>query len=388
MKKICFYIDTLQVGGIEKVLIELLKNINKEKYKVTLLIGHNLQELEKLKELVPNDIKIDYILEDNIFCKYKKKKALGTLNKVEKIFNESISWIKKIIIVKRLMNELKDKDIVIDFDMTLAPYVKKLNKKIITYCHFSPKNYNRGIKRRQIKLGKRLNNYNRIIVISDDMKKEAVEMYPFLENKITRIYNSFDVNKLEMISLEQEEINSNLLNKKYIISVGRLEETQKDFITLIKAFSLVEKEIEEELYIIGEGRHKERLQNLVKELNIENRVKFLGFKKNPYPWIRNASLFVHSSKFEGLPTVVIEALILKKLIICTDCPTGPREILDDGKNGILTRIGNEKELAEAIKNMLVFKTKNQYYLENLNNKIQEFDCRNVIKQLENIIDTL
>ena len=65
--------------------------------------------------------------------------------------------------------------------------------------------------------------------------------------------------------------------------------------------------------------------NLVKKLNLEDRVTFLGFQKNPYTWMRKAALFIHSSKFEGLPTVVIEALILKKLIIATDCPTGPKK---------------------------------------------------------------
>lgn len=382
-KKVCFYINTFVVGGIEKVLIEILKNIDKKKFDVTLLIGLKLDEMEQLKTELPGDIKVQYILHDDFFCRSKKKKSMGILKKHEKIFSESFSWLRKIIFKNRLMKAIKGMDVVVDFDMTLAPYAKEITNKIITFCHFSPKNYHRGIKRRQIKHGERLNNYDKVVMISDDMKKEAIEMYPFLENKLLRVYNSFDIKRIKKMSNEDAE--DKRINEKYILAIGRLEETQKDFTTLIKAYALVKDEIEEKLFIIGEGRHKENLINLVKNLNLKDKVEFLGFKKNPYPWLKNAALFVHSSKFEGLPTVVIEALILGKLIVATDCPTGPKEILDNGKNGILTEIGNEKELSKAIKKMLVTKESNIYYLENSKNKIKEFDSKNVMQDLEKIL---
>lgn len=382
-EKICFYINTFVVGGIEKVLIETLQNIDKNKFEIKLLIGFKLDELEKLKTELPSDIQVDYVLKDNFFCKNKKKKSIGNLKKYEKIIDESLSWLKKIIFKKNLKEKIKDTDVVIDFDMTLAPYADKISKKIIAFCHFSPKNYNRGIKRRQIKLGRRLKNYNKIVVISDEMKKEMVELFPFLKNKVIRIYNSFNIEKIKKLSLQT--IPNTYINDKYILAIGRLEETQKDFTTLIKSYSLIEKEIGEKLFIIGEGRHKKDLIELVKNLKIEKKVKFLGFQKNPYPWIKKASLFVHSSKFEGLPTVVIEALILEKLIVATDCPTGPKEILDNGRNGILTEIGNAKELSEAMKKMLLNNTDKELYIKNLKNKVKEFDSKNVIKELEQLI---
>lgn len=384
-ERICFYINTFVVGGIEKVLIETLQNIDRNKFEIKLLIGFNLDELEKLKTELPSDIQIDYVLKDNFFCKNKKKKSLGNLKKYEKIIDESLSWLKKIIFRKNLKEKIKDTDVVIDFDMTLAPYADKI-KKIITFCHFSPKNYNRGIKRRQIKLGKRLNNYNKIVVISDEMKKEMIEIFPFLKNKVIRIYNSFNIEKIKKLSLQN--VQESYINDKYILAIGRLEETQKDFSTLIKAYSLIEKEIDEKLFIIGEGRHKKDLVELVKKLGMNEKIKFLGFKKNPYPWIKKASLFVHSSKFEGLPTVVIEALILEKLIVATDCPTGPKEILDNGRNGILTTIGDEKELSEAMKKMLLNDVNKRMYIKNLKDKVKEFDSKNVIKELEQLILTI
>lgn len=388
-KKICFYMNTFLVGGIEKVLIELLENIDKDKFNIKLLIGYNLQELEILKEDIPQNVEIKHLINEEFLIKGKKKKSLGKMKNYEKILDESLSWIRKILLKRRLLHYIKNDEIIIDFDMTLAPYSKKLKenyKKIITFCHFSFKNYNRGIESRQKKLGKRLMNYNRILVISDEMKKEGEEIYPFLKEKFFRIYNSFDFNKIREKSLQENTIKQKeYLKDNYIVAVGRLEETQKDFTTLIEAYALVESKIKEKLFIIGEGRHRKELENLVKKLKIEEKVLFMGYQSNPFPWIKNSNLFVHSSKFEGLPTVLIEAMILERPIIATDCPTGPKEILENGKSGILVSIGNKKELAEKIEKILLNQNFKNEIVENSKKNIKRFDSKIIIELFENEI---
>ncbi|MHD0318181.1 glycosyltransferase [Fusobacterium varium] len=388
-KKICFYMNTFLVGGIEKVLIELLENIDKDKFNIKLLIGYNLQELEILKEDIPQNVEIKHLINEEFLIKGKKKKSSGKMKNYEKILDESLSWIRKILLKRRLLHYIKNDEIIIDFDMTLAPYSKKLKenyKKIITFCHFSFKNYNRGIESRQKKLGKRLMNYNRILVISDEMKKEGEEIYPFLKEKFFRIYNSFDFNKIREKSLQENTIKQKeYLKDNYIVAVGRLEETQKDFTTLIEAYALVESKIKEKLFIIGEGRHRKELENLVKKLKIEEKVLFMGYQSNPFPWIKNSNLFVHSSKFEGLPTVLIEAMILERPIIATDCPTGPKEILENGKSGILVSIGNKKELAEKIEKILLNQNFKNEIVENSKKNIKRFDSKIIIELFENEI---
>lgn len=385
-KKICFYIDTFVVGGIEKILLQYLKNIDKEKFETTLLIGIKLDELEKLKSEIPSEIKVEYILKDNLSCKLKKKKSLGKLKFIEKVLYEALAFQRKILFFKILKEKIKKFDIIIDFDMTLARYAHKISKKIITFCHFSPKNYHRGIKSRQQKHGKRLNDYDKVIMISDDMKEEAIEMYPFLENKLLRLYNFLNISSIQELS--KERVLDERIKEKFILSIGRLEETQKDFTTLIKAYAKIKDKIEEKLFIIGDGRHKNLLENLTKDLKIEDKVIFLGFQKNPYPWIENSDLFVHSSKFEGLPTVLIEALALNKLIVATDCPTGPREILNFGKNGRLTKLQDADDLADGIKEVLEDKELQKKYLEESKERIKEFDSRYVMKKFENILENL
>lgn len=385
-KKVCFYLNVLLVGGIEKVLLELLKNIDHNKYEVSLLIAYKLGEVEKLKKEIPKNIEIKYLLTEEFLVKGKRKKVLGELGKTEKILDESISFVRKAFIKKRALEFIKDKDVVVDFDMTLAPYTDKINKKIITFCHFSPKNYNRGIKSRQVKHGKRLNAYDKVVVISDDMKKEMLEMYPFLEKKVIRIYNSFNIEELEKKSLEiKEEYRKIIEENNYILAIGRIEETQKDFTTLIEAYNLIKDRITEKLFIIGDGRHKNQLIDLVEKYNLQKRIIFLGFISNPYPFIKGAKLFVHSSKFEGLPTVLIEALILGKAIVATDCPTGPREILSNGKNGILTNIFDAKSLGKGLEKVLTNENLRKDFEEKTRNKIKEFDSSFVVKEFEKLL---
>lgn len=377
MQRIVFYIDVLVVGGIEKVLIELLKNLDKKKFDITLLIGYNLGELEKLKGDIPNWVKIRYIFNEGFYTVLKKKKVAGNMKKYEKILFESYSWLRKLVMKKRILNILRSKDILVDYDMTLSPFIRDFPIKKITFCHFSPKNYNRGIVRRQRKLGNRLKFYNKIFVISDEMKKEALDIYPFLNGKIVRLYNSFNIKKIEERAKDPIQVNEN-----YILAIGRLEETQKDFTNLIKAYAKISDRIEEKLYIIGDGRHRQYLENLVKDLKLADRVLFLGFVSNPYPYIKTASLFVHSSKFEGLPTVLIEALILNKVMVATDCPTGPREILNNGKNGILVQVGDTAGLAKAMTDILLKKVDIVEYENNMKEWSKEFDSEMVVRKFE------
>jgi len=136
-----------------------------------------------------------------------------------------------------------------------------------------------------------------------------------------------------------------------ILSVGRLRKA-KDFATLIKAFALVRRKREVRLVIIGEGELRDELEKLVRELGIEHDVMMPGMVKNPYPYMARAAVFVLSSVYEGLPTVLIEALALGTPIVSTDCPSGPAEILENGKWGYLVRPGDPEMIAEAILQVL------------------------------------
>ena len=132
-----------------------------------------------------------------------------------------------------------------------------------------------------------------------------------------------------------------------ILAVGRLTK-QKDFPTLIQAFSQVLKNRSARLMILGEGVDRPKLETLVKELSLEDHVSLPGFVENPYAYMKRASLYVLSSRWEGLPTVLIEALYCGRPIVATDCPSGPREILAGGQYGVLVPVGDVAALSRAI----------------------------------------
>lgn len=136
-----------------------------------------------------------------------------------------------------------------------------------------------------------------------------------------------------------------------VLGVGRFVE-QKSFSTLIRAFAQVRKVRPVRLVLLGGGRERSRLQALVDELDLSADVALLDFVKNPYAYMKRASVFVLSSAWEGLPTVLIEAMALQTPIVSTNCPFGPEEILDGGKYGTLVPVGDEAAIAQEILNVL------------------------------------
>lgn len=143
-----------------------------------------------------------------------------------------------------------------------------------------------------------------------------------------------------------------------ILSAGRLS-AQKDYPTLIKAFSRVIEERPCRLIILGEGPRRRQLARLIKNLGLAERVSLPGWADNPFAFMSRAALFVISSRYEGLPGVLIQALACGCPCVSTDCPTGPAEILQGGKLGPLVPVGDPLQLAEAITSVLERPANNQ-----------------------------
>ena len=136
-----------------------------------------------------------------------------------------------------------------------------------------------------------------------------------------------------------------------IVAAGRLK-PQKDFSTLVRAFAKVRTSRAVRLIILGEGPERMMLESLTEELGVTDDVALPGFVDNPLAYYSRAAVFVLSSRWEGLPTVLIEALACGAPVIATDCPSGPREILADGRYGLLLPPGDVEEMCAAIETAL------------------------------------
>ena len=205
---------------------------------------------------------------------------------------------------------------------------------------------------------------DKVIVNSLDFKKQMEKKFNI---QVDCIFNPLDLR--EIIKKSKYKIKNNFYDKGFrIINIGRMTE-QKDQITILKAINILKDKFKFKLIILGRGSEKEKLLEFIKKNKLEKLVKLIDFIENPYPYLKSANLFVLSSKYEGLPNVLLEAASLKKLIISTDCPTGPREILNNGKGGILFSVGNYEELSRKIllcyRNKKKFNTKIKHNFKNL-----------------------
>lgn len=393
-KNVIIRSGSLRMGGLERVLIEVLQNIDKEKYNLTLVIDDDCGEDNIFEKDIPKEIPYYFLKSQKLITKtnYYKERRKNLLYKLIYNIYMNIETYIKSKNLKSLINKLGKIDVFIDYDAGATKYIEevKADKKIV-WIHNSIPNLKKS--RNKIKrFGKRLEKYDKIVAICDEMKEEIKEIYPNLKEKIVRIYNPFNfsrVLKLKDDKSELDEKNIEMLKDDYCIAISRLDIVQKDYNTLLKAFQILKsKGINKKLYIVGDGPSKEKIENMIKEYNLVDQVKILGRFKNPYVWLNNADFFIHSSKYEGFGLVLVEAAILDKLVISSNCPVGPTDILENGKSGILFNVGDYEELAMKIETILKNpKLKNEYLLSMKNRRVA-FKKETILKEYEKLIDEI
>jgi glycosyltransferase involved in cell wall biosynthesis len=190
---------------------------------------------------------------------------------------------------------------------------------------------------------------NGIVTVSQGVRDDLAHLTNIPEERISVIFNPSVVGS-DVLEKAQVPLNHPWFKPgqpPVLIAVGRLQ-IQKDYPTLIQAFAQVRRVRPVRLLILGEGTERPLLEQLIAELGLQQDVHLPGFVKNPYAYMAKSSLFVLSSRWEGLPTVLIEALCCGTPAVATDCPSGPREILENGRYGRLVPVGDVDALANAI----------------------------------------
>lgn len=175
------------------------------------------------------------------------------------------------------------------------------------------------------------NRANKIIVVSEFIKKSIVEEFKIEKQKIETIYNPYDIDEIELESQKLDAKDMELFQKDTFkfISVGRIA-YQKGFWHLIKAFNELNKKTSNiELFIVGRDESDGQAERLVKKMGLENKIHFLGYQKNPFKFVKSCDVYVLSSLYEGFPNSLVEAMALGKPVIATNCKSGPSEILSD-----------------------------------------------------------
>ena len=324
-KNLIIFNPSLEDGGVEKNLYLLSNYLNKKKINVQILSCNRDKNYHF-------DKGINFIGPKSKFLRNKGRK---------------IKYIACLFILFLNLLTKKEKTLVFAFQANIYAIVvaKLLNTKIITRSNSAPsgwsKNYIKNIIYKVL-----IRSANDVVVNSLEFKKHFFLKFGI---NVKCIYNPFDKNFIR--NKIKKKININFFNKKNIniLAAGRLT-NQKDHLTILKAINNLDKNFKLRLIIIGKGTNKLLLNEYIKTKEISSQVKLIGYKKNPYPYIKSSDIVLLSSKYEGLPNILLEAQYLKKYIISTDCPTGPKEILLNGKAGDLVKIGDYKKISHLIKN--------------------------------------
>ena len=155
--------------------------------------------------------------------------------------------------------------------------------------------------------------------------------------------------------------------------MGRLSK-QKGFDVLINSFTNIQKRIKQNLFIFGEGEEKKNLVELIKKNKAENRIKIFNFTNKPYSYLKSCKLFVLSSRWEGMPNTLIQALASRANILSTNCKFGPKRILKNGKLGYLCKVNDVDDMSKKI--IIALKTKKKI----IYNDFIKYDKKKIIVQ--------
>ena len=357
-KNIIIFNPSIEDGGVEKNLY-LITNFLAKNDKKVYLITCDLNRQNKFSK------KINFL-----YSKYYLNSGSGRYAKY-------LSCL--ITLIKTIYN---DKNyLVLSFQANIYCIIIcwLLNVKIIARLNTAPQGWDHNFFKNKI-YNYFIKKANAVLVNSKFFKKEVDKRYNL---KSILIYNPFDFKKIKKLSNYKIK---NLYKKETInlINVGRLTD-QKDQITIIKSLITIVKTKKIKLIIVGKGKKEFELKQFAKKNNLENYVDFIGYKNNPYPYIKKADIFILSSKYEGSPNVLIEAQFLNKYIISTDCPTGPREILKNYKNSKLIKVGDFVALANIIKNFKKIKLKkNLYFFQGLYKYQLYLNCNKYLQIINHV----
>ena len=323
-KNIIFFMPFIGGGGVEKNLFIIANHFSK-----------------KIKKLI--------ICTSSRKYKYrfsKKIKFLSPKKNINEKVNIRLQYIISLFLLFKFL--LKNKNTtVFAFQANIYCIIicKLLNIKVVIRSNSSPEGWYHNPIKKII--------YKKIISLADAIIVNSIQFKKQMETKfnikVHCIYNPLDIKEITKkskikISEKFFKQNNNFLK---LINIGRFTE-QKDQITILKAINLIKNKIKIKLIIMGRGYEEEKLRKYINENNLSKIVKLKGFSNNPYNLLNLSNVFILSSKYEGLPNVLLESVVLKKFIISTDCPTGPREILSKGKGSLFFKIGDHKDLSKKI----------------------------------------
>lgn len=349
--KLMFYIYSLGGGGIQRFLFNFLKNIDYDKFEIVLVV---IKKEGKYKNSFPPQVKI---VEMNV------RRIMFSLRPLVKLVKEhepdvlisSANSINVISIAAARLSKTGTKVVIreaqhITKDSTKR-HMKYLMKKIYPFA-------------------------DNIVVLSNKMRDELISILDINPKLVNVIPNSVDLEAIITKANQHITVNE---NKKTIVSVGRLT-YQKNFELLIRSVKKMPDLRNVEVLILGEGELHDELEELIRQSDLEDTVKLLGFQSNPYKYLKNADLFVLTSRYEGVSNAYLEALALSVPVVTTQ----GHELIENGKNGLIVK-EDEESISEALNEMISNRKYKDYCRDNMHLIQAKLDVKKMASSYENVI---
>lgn len=368
----------LSMGGEERVLLSVLKNLVELNYDVDLLITWNHGENNLFENEIPEKVNYKFLF-DNYNGKNKLIKEIYRIR-------AKATYLKK---VEKIIKE-KKYDIVIDYSSNLLKYNKfDIKVPVFAWIHFSL-TFGEKLSADKIeKYKKQYKKYEKILAICDTMRDEFVKILGMDEKKVELVYNPIDLETIRKKAENIDKKHEDYLKKDYFLQVSRLTEQKQPEHLVDIYYKLKQQGIKEKLYFIGNGEKIELIKQKIREYNLENDVVLLGQIENPYPFFKNAKLFVHTAKYEGLPTVLLESLAFGTPVVAYDCPTGPKDIL--GKNseyGKLISLNDKDTFVKEVYELMKDDEKYENYRKISLVRADDFSLQNNKAKLQALIENI
>ena len=384
-KKILIRIGSLRHGGAEKVLVTFLKNLPKDKYDIDLLL--NLYSGKYLTD-VPDWVNVMYLNRGEMITTNRPKDIPTKIYRV--VYQRLLKKYPKILYKRKLKNKVYDiefaaihgfKDEVLNSPLKSSKKLMWIHNDLTQVSGYTPE------KIRHFFL------YDKVMVISEKIQQTFLDLAKTEaeKQKIVRIYNPLDTDEILVKSELGKPPISNLQPptsnlQPVFISVGTVF-PQKGFDRLLKVHKrLLDEGFHHKILIVGDGYDFENVKKLKTELGVDESAAMLGFTDNPYPYFKAADFYILSSRYEGYPTVLFEAITLKKNIIATDV-SGVTEMLENGKLGLITE-NSEEGIYHGMKKALINPEHFISYQDNLEHYEMPFNLKNSVDKMMEIIDNL
>ncbi len=375
---VAFCIPNMVIGGVESVFIQTLDELRqRQDINIIVYMLHRMREPFYREWFARHNVPLRILYPcGHLFDYAEKFMSVFPLTNIRKIMYSLYKKYRNFINLRR--GAFDDCDIIIDYkNCSFDKIVRTLPQPKITWIHGSVNYFNENHFARLVP------HYAKIVCLTDNFMNEFKSIYPALGDKIVRIYNPVEPARIKFIADQMPTYPG-----QYFLAVSRLD-ADKDNETIIRAFDefwTSQNGPDVKLVIVGDGNQMRNLRELVKKLPSGGYIAFVGANPVPFGYMRGAIAHILSSYNEGLGMVLLENASVGTLNISSDCPNGPREILMDGRAGILFTPGDTAALAQAMRDVYTNQVNIAEIKRNATNGLERFCPEKITQDIVDLIN--